>query len=157
MSEGTVLAFPAEEKIRLQLIQKFNLAQDKIKITRARRIFCEIDYAIFPQVLEYLFRELKFIFLCSLTGFDEGEKLAVMYHLAQEREIMVNVKVVVDKSKPVIKTVTHFYPCADVYEREIVDLLGFVVEGLPPGNRYPLTDDWPQGEYPLRKDWKPKK
>ena len=27
------------------------------------------------------------------------------------------------------------------------------VQGLPPGNRYPLPDDWPQGQYPLRKDW----
>jgi Ni,Fe-hydrogenase III component G len=29
------------------------------------------------------------------------------------------------------------------------------VEGLPAGNRYPLTDDWPADQFPLRKDWKP--
>jgi Ni,Fe-hydrogenase III component G len=35
-----------------------------------------------------------------------------------------------------------------------MDLLGAQVEGLPAGRRYPLPEDWPQGEYPLRKDWK---
>ena len=44
---------------------------------------------------------------------------------------------------------------AEYYEKELVDLLGFRVEGLPPGPRYPLPDDWPEGQYPLRKEWKP--
>ena len=41
-------------------------------------------------------------------------------------------------------------------ERELMDLLGAKVEGLPAGKRYPLSDDWPTDEYPLRKDWKKK-
>jgi Ni,Fe-hydrogenase III component G len=44
---------------------------------------------------------------------------------------------------------------AEIYERELVDLLGVKVEGLPSGNRYPLMDDWPKDQFPLRKDWKP--
>jgi Ni,Fe-hydrogenase III component G len=36
-----------------------------------------------------------------------------------------------------------------------MDLLGIKVEGLPEGRRYPLPDNWPQGQYPLRKDWDP--
>jgi Ni,Fe-hydrogenase III component G len=36
----------------------------------------------------------------------------------------------------------------------MMDLFGMQVEGLPPGNRYPLPDDWPPNQYPLRKDWK---
>jgi Ni,Fe-hydrogenase III component G len=35
-----------------------------------------------------------------------------------------------------------------------VDLLGIKVNGLASGHRYPLPDNWPKGEYPLRKDWK---
>ena len=35
-------------------------------------------------------------------------------------------------------------------------MFGVKVEGLPAGRHYPLPEDWPQGEYPLRKDWKPK-
>jgi Ni,Fe-hydrogenase III component G len=35
------------------------------------------------------------------------------------------------------------------------DLLGIEFEGLSAGNRYPLPDDWPAGDHPLRKNWKP--
>ena len=34
-----------------------------------------------------------------------------------------------------------------------MDLLGFQVQGLTEGSRYPLPDVWPAGQYPLRKDW----
>jgi membrane-bound hydrogenase subunit beta len=33
-------------------------------------------------------------------------------------------------------------------------LLGAQVEGLPQSSRYPLPDNWPKGQFPLRKDWK---
>ena len=33
-------------------------------------------------------------------------------------------------------------------------MFGIVVEGIPDGRRLNLPDDWPDGQYPLRKDWK---
>ncbi len=53
-----------------------------------------------------------------------------------------------------LKTITDYFSSAEIYERELVDLLGVRVEGLKEGKRYPLPDDWPAGQYPLRKDWK---
>jgi Ni,Fe-hydrogenase III component G len=100
--------------------------------------------------------ELKLNHLCTITGLDEAEELAFIYHLTGDSNIVVNLKTRVRKASPVIKTVTHYFPGADIYERELEDLFGAKVEGLPAGNRYPLTDDWPKDEYPLRKDWKPK-
>ncbi|MDD5594820.1 MAG: NADH-quinone oxidoreductase subunit C, partial [Candidatus Omnitrophica bacterium] len=67
-----------------------------------------------------------------------------------------NLKVSVPKENPVIKSIIGIFPGAEIYERELIDLFGAKVEGLPEGNRYPLTDDWPKDEYPLRKDWRPK-
>jgi Ni,Fe-hydrogenase III component G len=90
-----------------------------------------------------------------MTGLDEQDKLSVIYHIAQDRNIMINIKTSVPKDNPRLRTVTSYFPSADAYERELVDLLGVQVEGLPPGNRYPLPDDWPKGQFPLRKDWKP--
>jgi len=31
--------------------------------------------------------------------------------------------------------------------------LGVRIQGVADGNRYPLPDGWPEGQYPLRKDW----
>jgi Ni,Fe-hydrogenase III component G len=91
-----------------------------------------------------------------ITGLDEGESLSVIYHLSCSGGIILNIKRSVPSDAPRIKTVSAYFFGADIYEREIADLFGIKVEGLPPGPRYPLTDDWPQGEYPLRKNWKAK-
>lgn len=44
--------------------------------------------------------------------------------------------------------------CANWYEREIMDMFGIVPLGHPDLRPLNLWDDWPQGYYPLRKDFK---
>jgi membrane-bound hydrogenase subunit beta len=145
-----------EENIKQQLTQRFGFLSDKITVQRTRRIFAIVPANNFRQVFEYAIKELGFVILCTITGLDEGPTLGFIYHLARENGIILNLHVSVPKENPVIQTVTAHFPAADAYERELVDLLGAQVEGLPAGNRYPLPDDWPAGQYPLRKDWKGK-
>lgn len=144
------------EKVKDELIKKFSFLDGHIQLPRPRRIFVDVDYSRFGEVFDFAVKELKFPHLCTITGLDEGEKIALIYHLAADGGILLNIKTSVEKANPVLKTVTSYFRGAEIYERELVDLLGVKVEGLPEGYRYPLTDDWPQGEYPLRKDWKPK-
>ncbi len=96
---------------------------------------------------------MEFSILCTITGLDLGDKLGVIYHLARVDGTVLNLSTSVSKEEPVIQSVTPYFPAADAYEREMVDLLGMQVQGLPPGYRYPLPDGWPEGQYPLRKDW----
>jgi NADH:ubiquinone oxidoreductase subunit C len=145
---------PKEDEIRQGLMDELHVPEDKVKIQRARRIWARVEASDFASVLDYLRNKQGFVILCTITGLDEGESLGVLYHLARVDGIMLNVEVTVPKANPVIKTVTAIFPGAEMYEREIVDLLGIQVEGLAPGFRYPLTDDWPTGQFPLRKDWK---
>jgi Ni,Fe-hydrogenase III component G len=144
-----------EEKIAQELSNNFKALEGKVTVTQPRRISAEVGLADFRKVFEFCIKKLNFSILCAITGLDEGEKLGAIYHLAQEHGTVLNLKTSVDKQNPVLKTVSGYFPVALIYEREIVDLLGFQVEGLPSGNRYPLTDDWPVNEFPLRKDWKP--
>jgi len=143
-----------EERIQKDLVEKFGFLVDKVKIQRERRIFADVPAQNFRPVLEYAIKELDFIFLCTITGLDESENLAFMYHLTRQDGVMLNLKITAPKANPVIKTITDIFKGAEIYEREVVDLLGARVESLPEGKHYPLPDDWPQGEYPLRKDWK---
>ena len=144
---------PKEDEIRQSLMEQFHMPEDKVRIQRVRRMWARVEASEFTSVLDYLRGKQGFVILCTITGLDEGENLGVLYHLAREDGIMLNVEVTVPKANPAIKTVTAIFPGADMYEREIVDLLGVQVEGLAPGFRYPLTDDWPKNQYPLRKDW----
>lgn len=147
---------PAEEKITQELINKFDYLKGNINIPRPRRISLQVEYRSFYAVFEYAALELKFPHLCTITGLDEQDKLSFIYHLAQDSGVVLNIKVSVPKENPVLNTVIPLFPGAEIYERELADLLGVKIQGLPAGERYPLVDDWPAGQYPLRKDWKPK-
>jgi Ni,Fe-hydrogenase III component G len=143
-----------EENIQNELVNRFAFLKDKVKVQRARRIYADVPYENFDTVFQYAIKDLEFSVLCTITGFDEIQTFAFMYHLARPAGITLNLKINVPKEKAVIRTVTGYFPNADIYEREVADLFGVKVEGLAPGKRYPLPDDWPAGSYPLRKDWK---
>jgi len=145
-----------EQAIQTELQEKFPFFSEKIKIMRDRRIWAEMESANFLEVFDYIVKKMNFPILCLITGLDSGENLEFVYHLARRDGTMLNLKVFVPKANPVQKSImVDYFPGAELYERELVDLLGAKIEGLPEGNRYPLPDGWPEGQYPLRKDWNP--
>ena len=146
-----------EQQVELNLAKTFPYLHDKVRIPRIRRIFVDVPADHFAEVFKYLHEQAGFTILCTITGLDLGSTLGVLYHMAQEAGTVCTVAIAVPKEAPVIGTVTRTFPAADAYEREMVDLLGMQVQGLAPGNRYPLPDGWPAGQHPLRKDWKPAK
>jgi len=143
-----------EEAIQQELIKSFNFLEGKIRISRIRRIFFEVPVDKLEEILEFLINKIHFNTLCTITGLDEGIMIGIVYHLTRKDGIIINLKISVPKDNPKIKTITNYFPGAEYYEREVVDLLGVEVVGLPEGPRYPLPDGWPEGQYPLRKDWK---
>ncbi len=143
-----------EEKIKEELTGKFNFLTDKVSIKRARRLFLEVNMEKFSEVFDHAVRSLGFSMLSTITGLDEGERFGLIYHLASETGVLLNIKTSIPKEDPILQTVTGYFPSAEMYEREMADLLGMNVKGLPKGSRYPLPDDWPADQYPLRKGWK---
>lgn len=143
-----------EPTIREELQSRFPFLREHIRVARERRVFVETPLESFQEVFEHLVTKMGFSILCTITGLDMGEKLGAIYHLARTNGVILSLSTNVSKEIPVIHTITSYFPAADAYERELVDLLGFKVEGLPAGSRYPLPDGWPEGQYPLRKDWK---
>lgn len=145
----------AEEIIVQNITDNFkSLKESSFNIPRERRITAEIPSDMILDVIKYANQKLAFTMLCAITGLDLGKDLQVIYHLANEHGIVLNLKTTVPKEKAVIETVTGIFQGASFYERELIDMFGFTVNNIPPGYRYPLPDDWPEGQYPLRKDWK---
>jgi membrane-bound hydrogenase subunit beta len=144
-----------EEDIKKELSERFASMSEKIVIARERRIFAEVPLAGFKGAFDYAVKKMGFSILCTITGQDEGENFTATYHLSRKDGTVLNLKTGAPKTKPVIGSVTSYFPAATCYEKELVDLLGMTVEGVPGGNRYPLPENWPAGQYPLRKDWKP--
>ena len=143
-----------EEKIKKELADRFGFSMEQIHVARERRVFLEVPYDKFRQVFAHVVRGMEFRHLCTITGLDDGDTLAFIYHVARADGTVLSLKTRVPKTNPVLRTITDVFPDGTSYERELVDLLGARVEGLPEGNRYPLPEGWPAGQYPLRKDWK---
>ena len=141
-------------KTKKELAEKFGFDTERISVPRARRVFLEVPHDQFRRVLEHVVNGLEFRHLCTITGLDDGDTLAFIYHVAHADGTVLSLKTRVPKTAPVLQTITDIFPDGVSYERELVDLLGARVEGLPAGNRYPLPEGWPAGQYPLRKDWK---
>lgn len=53
-----------------------------------------------------------------------------------------------------VPSICSIIPSATLYERELYEMFGIVVEGTPDTGRLLLPDDWPDHTYPLRKSFK---
>jgi NADH:ubiquinone oxidoreductase subunit C len=89
----------------------------------------------------------------TMTASDPMEdKLEALYHFAEGR-VVATVRVTVPYSDPRLPTICPVVPAATLYERELQEMFGIVVEGTPVPDRLVLPDDWPEGVYPLRKSF----
>jgi len=143
-----------EENIKQALEDKFDFLKGNVTIRRERRLFAEVPAEHFQEVLNFAVNALCFTFLSAITGADSGEAFEVIYHLNKEGSVMLNLRVRLGRQSARIPTVTAVFASAEAYERELEDLFGIEATGLAPGRRYPLPDDWPKDQHPLRKDWK---
>ena len=143
-----------EEQLKQQIETKFDFLNDAVLIKRPRRLWLDVPRERFEEVFDYLTQQTPLVRLLTISGLDEGTTFGLIYHLATESGIVFNLRTHISRENPVMKSMTSKFSCADIYERELKDLFGINIEGLPEGNRYPLPDNWPQGQYPLRKDWK---
>ncbi len=90
----------------------------------------------------------------AISGIDLGPNLGVYYHMRTSNAI-ITIRAEVPRENPKIKTITDLIPGAAFHELEVADLLGVVFEGHPCPGRFVLPENWPQGVFPLRKDFKP--
>ena len=82
----------------------------------------------------------------------EGSKMTEVDDFAAEDKCFITVKTLIPGSDPTFPSVTPLVPACVWYEREAYDMYGLVAEGLPDKRRLVLSDDWPDGLHPLRKD-----
>jgi len=109
----------------------------------------------FEETLRYANLTLGYHKGKHIIGTDEGENIGLSYIISNDEDVLLVLRERVPKSAPHVHSMGELYPSLMLHEREMVDLFGVQVSGLPEGPRYPLPDCWPDGEYPMRKEWNP--
>lgn len=140
-----------------ELIQKLKeVLKEKagdIVSSAPRRIFIYVKQNDLFEVIRALRNTLGITHLSTISGVDKQESFEILYHLANE-EASITVRVLIPRDDPHVQSICEIIPGAILYEREIQDMFGIMVDGIPDPRPLLLSDDWPKGEYPLRKDWK---
>lgn len=144
-----------------QLKEKINSISERlIRVEQAspNRLYllCESENA--HKVNKFVFEDLKARFVIA-TGIDANDCYEIIYHFSYDQfGTFINVKAFVrDRDKPQIESITPFIPAAEWIEREIHDTLGVEFKNHPNMKRLVLADNWPDGKYPIKKDYKYKK
>jgi Ni,Fe-hydrogenase III component G len=140
-----------EQKVREEFKEKIL----EVKIPRERRMFISIPLDQVKGLINYLKEKFGMTHITTITAIDVGEDIEVIYHFFS-KGVELSLKTSAPKTNPVIDTITPIIPGAILYEREIQDLLGLKVKDHPDPRRLILPEDWPEGVYPLRKDYKVK-
>jgi Ni,Fe-hydrogenase III component G len=94
-------------------------------------------------------------YLSAITGLDQGVesgRLEVLYHFTN-RAAVITLRVTLPRDNPTLPSICGVIPSATLFERELMEMFGVVCEGTPDPRRLFLPDDWPDGVYPLRKDF----
>jgi len=119
----------------------------------ARRIFFRTDIAHLREAARFLKEKLGCDYLATISGVDKGENFEIIYHFANQFAC-INLRTLTLRSLPHIPSICPEIPGAVLYERELQDMFGMVVDGIPDPRPLVLPDDWPANNFPLRKDWK---
>ncbi len=102
-------------------------------------------------------RVLRLGYLTAITGIDlgpEAGELEALYHFCTGPAVIA-LRVRMPRETPSIPTLSDFVPSAEVFERELSEMFGITIIGARNTDRLYLPDDWPEGVYPLRKDFDP--
>jgi Ni,Fe-hydrogenase III component G len=130
-------------------------AEDVIHVfdRSAKRLYIEIKAQAIVQIAEYIYKELGARFNIA-SGVDERDHMEILYHfILEDINLLLSLRVTLAKSKLEIDSLTTVFTAAHWIEREIHELLGVNFIGHPDLKRLLLSEEWPQGVYPLRKDY----
>ncbi|HDO19171.1 MAG TPA: NADH-quinone oxidoreductase subunit C [Thermoplasmatales archaeon] len=155
----------SSEELAEQIKERFKGKIKEVKIEKRavgvkkkerETLWIKADKDILKDFVKYLM-EIEFPHLAIISGNDLGKTIELVYHFSiyygrKLREVSINLSVEVSKENPVIPTICDLIPGALITEREKQEMLGVKIEGIPDGRRIFLSDDFPEGVYPWRRD-----
>ncbi len=138
-----------------QVLHAFNSQVIHFDLKNDNHVVIDIAKEHLPSITRYI-RDLGGR-LFTMVGSDElnirGD-FSLYYVFAFDKDqSLITVRVSVSEQEPGFPSVTDDLPSANWYEREVYDLFGLEPVGHPHLSPLVLHGDWPEGIYPMRKDF----
>ena len=117
-----------------------------------RRLYVDIEPRALLEASRLIYEKLGARFQIA-TGVDTPAGIEVMYHWALDTEdCVVTFRALLEHAEPELDSIAGICPAAEWIEREMWELLGIDFKGHPDLRHLLLDDDWPEGNFPLRRD-----
>ena len=143
-----------EEKALTAIKEKFSGSFLDIFKKNDRRVYITVDKKDVPAICRYMYEDLGGR-LAIATGLDSRSGIEILYHFMYPQDHqMITVKTKVKKPSLEIESIATFFASANWIEREMHDILGLNFTNHPDPRRILMADDWPEGDYPYRRDFK---
>jgi Ni,Fe-hydrogenase III large subunit/Ni,Fe-hydrogenase III component G len=132
------------------------LPDDRVRAGRAGEATIEVGLAQLPALADAVVTQLQ-ARLASLFATDERATRGcfAVHHVwsLPGLHVFLRIAAPVDPSEPSFPSIAATHPAANWFEREVMDFFGLVPDGHPNPERVAHHDDWPDGAWPLRKDF----
>ncbi len=114
--------------------------------------------SLIRNVAEHVYLQLhgRYITCAAIDRGDEALPPSLRYLFSFDKErLLLCIGTDLDRSSPAtVDSLTPVIPGANWSEREMKDMHGIIAGGHPDLRRLVLADDWPEGTYPLRNDFR---
>ncbi|MFA5646039.1 MAG: NADH-quinone oxidoreductase subunit C [Candidatus Ratteibacteria bacterium] len=140
-----------EKKLFIDSIKKSFGRNFLIEKESSGRWYISLKKGQLREVVSFLLKEKGFRF-STASAVDLLHAFEILYHFSADREgIFLSLRLSLKRERPSIPSLSNLLPCALFIEREMRELMGIFFEGHPDKKNLLLPDDWPKGNYPLRK------
>ncbi len=138
-------------KIIQKLEEKFDKKIIKYDKKSERRSYLDINPADLTDFAQYIFRDMGARFVIA-SGVDTPKGIEILYHFSFDSSgLVLSLRILLDRNSPEVESLTPIFKAAEWIEREINELLGVNFRNHPNLRHLLLPDDWPKGNYPLRR------
>jgi len=119
-----------------------------------RRLYVGVKPEDVPEATTLIFKEMGARFQIA-TGVDTPTCIEILYHWAFDAlDMLVVLRTKMDRGNPRVESVASICKGTEWIEREMAELLGIEFKNHPDMRPLLLPEDWPEGVYPLRRDFK---
>ena len=141
------------KKIEKEIHDKWDAKIIKWYTHNENRIYVDIDPKDIVDFSTFLFKDLQARFIIA-SGVDTPRNaVEILYHFDfYQLPQVFTIRVAIKKPDLEVESLTNVIKGTEWIEREIAELLGITFKNHPNPIHLILPEDWPEGNYPLRRD-----
>jgi Ni,Fe-hydrogenase III component G len=138
------------DKIKLQ----FGKSIHHLSVKSNLRATITIDRKSIIEIADFLFNILKWRFIIA-SAMETNQGIEILYHFSNDQSgLILNLRVILDKEKPEIESLTCLFEAANWIEREMHEIIGIHFLHHPNLEKLISDGNWAEGVYPYRRDMK---